>query len=234
MAYEKLLSPVNIGSLTIKNRTMMTAAEMNMGQINGCPTERLMSYYEERAKGGVGLIIPGICRVNDGYATSSFGQLAMSHDYHIEPMREFAERIHKHRAKLGIQLHHPGRQGYCSVVNTLPMLLPVVKKFPGVLKPMYKSTPKLMALEERGICQPVAAPSVVERSYHVPSPIRAMNKRLGLPTGFDFIKPEDYETIAKWALAETNVNYPRPSALRPHTALARAQPHCAGSVSTCC
>lgn len=68
MVYEKLLSPVNIGSLTIKNRTMMTAAEMNMGQINGCPTERLMSYYEERAKGGVGLIIPGICRVNDGYA----------------------------------------------------------------------------------------------------------------------------------------------------------------------
>ena len=187
MAYEKILSPVDIGSLTIKNRTMVTAAEMNMGQINGCPTERLMSYYEERARGGVGLIIPGICRVNDGYATSSFGQLAMSHDYHIEPMREFAERIHKHGAKLGIQLHHPGRQGYCSVVNTLPILLPVVKKFPGVLKPMYKSTPKLLALEERGICQPVAAPSVVERSYHVPSPMRAMTRREVKATIQDYI-----------------------------------------------
>ena len=33
-----------------------------------------------------------------------------------------------------------------------------------------------MALEEKGICQPVAAPSVCERSYHVPSPMRAMTK----------------------------------------------------------
>ena len=55
-----------------------------MGQANGKPTEKLMDYYEERAKGGVGLIIPGICRVNDMYATSSFTQLAMSHDYHID------------------------------------------------------------------------------------------------------------------------------------------------------
>ena len=91
----------------------MTAAEFSMGQANGKPTEKLMDYYEERAKGGVGLIIPGICRVNDMYATSSFTQLAMSHDYHIEPMREFVGRIHRHGAKLGIQLHHPGRQGLC-------------------------------------------------------------------------------------------------------------------------
>lgn len=106
----------------------MTAAEFSMGQANGKPTEKLMDYYEERAKGGVGLIIPGICRVNDMYATSSFTQLAMSHDYHIEPMREFVGRIHRHGAKLGIQLHHPGRQGYASSVNSLPMILPLVEK----------------------------------------------------------------------------------------------------------
>lgn len=40
--------------------------------------------------------------------------------------------------------------------------------------------------------------------------IRALNARLGLPTGFDFIRQSDYETIAKWALTETNVNYPVP------------------------
>ena len=85
MDYSMLLSPMKIGNLEIKNRTVMTAAEFSMGQANGKPTEKLMDYYEERAKGGVGLIIPGICRVNDMYATSSFTQLAMSHDYHIEP-----------------------------------------------------------------------------------------------------------------------------------------------------
>ena len=84
MDYSMLLSPMKIGNLEIKNRTVMTAAEFSMGQANGKPTEKLMDYYEERAKGGVGLIIPGICRVNDMYATSSFTQLAMSHDYHID------------------------------------------------------------------------------------------------------------------------------------------------------
>lgn len=174
MEYKMLLSPMKIGSLEVKNRTVMTAAEFSLGQPNGKPTEMLMDYYEERAKGGVGLIIPGICRVNDMYATSSFTQLAMSHDYHIEPMREFVERIHRHGAKLGIQLHHPGRQGYAASVNTLPMLLPIVERKPDIMKFLYKMTPALMQLSEKGICQPVAAPSKVERSYHVPSPMRAM------------------------------------------------------------
>ena len=94
MSYEKLLSPMNIGNVTVKNRTVMTAAEFSLGQPNGKPTEKLMNYYEERAKGGVGLIIPGICRVNDMLGAASYTQLAMSHDCHIEPMREFANRIH--------------------------------------------------------------------------------------------------------------------------------------------
>jgi len=176
MSYEMLLSPMKIGTLEVKNRVVMTAAEFSMGQIDGTPTERLMNYYEERAKGGVGLIIPGVTRVNDLYATSSFTQLAMSHDYQIEPMREFVRRIHQHGAKLGIQLHHAGRQSYCSSVNVLPLILPVAKRFPRILGPLYKSTPALLKLEDLGICQPVAAPSKCERSYHVPSRMRAMTK----------------------------------------------------------
>lgn len=68
MAYEKLLSPIKIGTMELKNRTVMTAAEVSLGQTNGCPTEKLMDYYEERAKGGVALIIPGVTRVNDNWA----------------------------------------------------------------------------------------------------------------------------------------------------------------------
>ena len=187
MDYSMLLSPMKIGNLEIKNRTVMTAAEFSMGQANGKPTEKLMDYYEERAKGGVGLIIPGICRVNDMYATSSFTQLAMSHDYHIEPMREFVGRIHRHGAKLGIQLHHPGRQGSASSVKSLPRILPLVEKKPEIMEMLYKATPTMMALEEKGICQPVAAPSVCERSYHVPSPMRAMTKFEVKRTIQDFI-----------------------------------------------
>ena len=60
MAYDLLLSPGKIGTMELRNRVVMTAAEMSLGQPNGCPTEKLMDYCEERAKGGVGLIIPGL------------------------------------------------------------------------------------------------------------------------------------------------------------------------------
>lgn len=40
--------------------------------------------------------------------------------------------------------------------------------------------------------------------------IRAMNRRMEIPTGFDFIKEEDIPQMAKWALAEANPVYPVP------------------------
>ena len=178
MSYEMLLSPMNIGTMTVKNRTVMTAAEVSMGQTNGKPTEMLMDYYEERAKGGVGLIIPGVTRVNDTRGTFSFTQLAMSHDYHIEPMREFAERIHKHGAKLGIQLHHPGRQGYGSALNSLPLVIPITNIKPEFAKVMFKAAPFLLNLEHgHGISQSVQAPSKVECSYHGGARMHAMSRR---------------------------------------------------------
>ena len=94
--FETLFSPMKIGSMAIKNRVVMAAAEFSLGQPNGKPTDQMMDYFEERAKGGVGMIIPGICRVNDMGGASTFTQLSMSHDYHIEPMRIFAERIHQY------------------------------------------------------------------------------------------------------------------------------------------
>ena len=177
MSYEMLLSPMNIGTMTVKNRTIMSAAEVRLGQANGKPTEKLMAYYEERAKGGVGLIIPGVTRVNDDCAASTYTQLAMSHDYHIEPMREFAERIHRHGAKLGIQLHHPGRQGYSSSIHSLPMVIPIVDRFPKVLDSIYKCTPILDKLEKKALLWPVQAPYKGELANHGAMRIRQMSRR---------------------------------------------------------
>lgn len=188
MSYEMLLSPMNIGTMTVKNRTIMSAAEVSLGQANGKPTEKLMAYYEERAKGGVGLIIPGVTRVNDDCAASTYTQLAMSHDYHIEPMREFAERIHKHGAKLGIQLHHPGRQGYSSSIHSLPMVIPIVDRFPKVLDSIYKCTPILDKLEKKALLWPVQAPYKGELANHGAMRIRQMSRREVKNLINDFIK----------------------------------------------
>ena len=106
MKYEKLFTPIKIGNVEIKNRIAMAPMLMDFGQFDGRTTEQLMNYYEERAKGGTGLIITEITRVNDRTGASAFAQLGMSHDYQIEGMSELANRIHSHGAKIFVQLHH--------------------------------------------------------------------------------------------------------------------------------
>lgn len=187
MKYETLFSPMNIGTMTVKNRIVMTAAEFSLGEPSGKATERLIDYYEERAKGGVGLIIPGICRVNDMAAASTYTQLAMSHDYHIEPMRNMVNRIHKHGAKLAIQLHHPGRQGVASAINSLPAVIPCVEAVPQFEDMVYKCTPLLLDMEEKGICFSVEAPSDCAKAPHGSPRLHAMSKKAIKKTIQDYI-----------------------------------------------
>jgi 2,4-dienoyl-CoA reductase-like NADH-dependent reductase (Old Yellow Enzyme family) len=54
----KLFEPYEIGSMEIKNRLVMAPMSCNLCQ-DGFVTERMVRFYEERAKGGVGLIVIG-------------------------------------------------------------------------------------------------------------------------------------------------------------------------------
>lgn len=143
MEYKMLFSPMNIGKCEIKNRIVMSPMLMGFGQFDGCTTEALMNYYEERAKGGTGLIITEITRVNDRHGAAAFAQLGMSHDYQIDGMREFAERIHKHGAKLFVQLHHPGRQNVGLAIGTVPICIACTRMCKNFPKFLYKTAPKI-------------------------------------------------------------------------------------------
>lgn len=118
MKYEKMFSPMKIGNCEIKNRIVMSPMMMGFGQIDGTPTGKMIDYYAERAKGGAGLIISEITRVNDVTGASSFNQLALSHDYQIKPLAQMVDRIHAEGAKFFVQLHHPGRQNVGLMVGT--------------------------------------------------------------------------------------------------------------------
>ena len=121
MEYNMLFSPLKIGNVEIKNRIVMAPMMMGFGQFNGNATEKMINYYEERAKGGTGLIITEITRVNDLTGASSFGQLAASKDRNIESISCLAERMHKYGAKIFVELHHPGRQNVNLMINTVPI-----------------------------------------------------------------------------------------------------------------
>lgn len=166
MSYDMLFSPMKIGNVEIKNRIVMAPMCMGFGQYNGCATETMMNYYEERAKGGVGLIFTEITRINDITGASSFGQLGMSHDYQIPPLREMADRIHKHNCKIMVELHHPGRQNLGLMIGTVP-ICNVGSKLMGNLytKILTQAViPQGKKLQDKHIVPRTVAPSKCERS----------------------------------------------------------------------
>lgn len=179
MKYELLASPMKIGSCEIKNRIVMPPMLMGFGHFDGKPTEKLMDYYEERAKGGCGLIMTEITRVNDRTGSAAFAQLAASHDYHIEPLREMAQRIQRHGAKFFVQLHHPGRQNVGLLVGTVPLSIQLEKLTKGGYgKLLYKLTPKVgPLLLDRDIVPSSVAPSKCDPAYFAAGRVRALRRK---------------------------------------------------------
>jgi 2,4-dienoyl-CoA reductase-like NADH-dependent reductase (Old Yellow Enzyme family) len=52
-----LFSPGVIGSRTVKNRVVMAPIDTNLADESGRVTDALLAFYEQRARGGVGMII---------------------------------------------------------------------------------------------------------------------------------------------------------------------------------
>ncbi len=154
----------------------MAPMHMGMGQFDGTPTEKMMDYYEERAKGGTGLIILEITRVNDKTGASAFAQPSVSADMNIKPLAEMAERLHRHGAKFFVQLHHPGRQNVGLLVGTVPMSIKAEQFTKGMYgKLLYKLTPTAAPLLlGKNIVPSSVAPSKCDPSAFAGGRVRAL------------------------------------------------------------
>ena len=178
MQYEKLFTPGKIGNVEIKNRVVMPPMMLGFGQMDGKPTEEMMNYYEERAKGGTGLIITEITRVNDWSGASAFAQLAISHNYHIAPLAEMIRRVHTHGAKMFIQLHHPGRQNLGLLMGMVPLSIGMEKVMGKAYDRLfYKIAPTGKKMMEMDLVPPTLSPSKCDRAYSAESLNRTMTKR---------------------------------------------------------
>lgn len=109
--YERLRAPGTIGSLTLKNRVVMTAASCSLSGEGGRMTEDMMAFYERRAKGGVGLIITEMVCVEEETGQLFPKELSAAREENIADFQALAERIHPYGTKLFAQLFHPGSNG---------------------------------------------------------------------------------------------------------------------------
>lgn len=140
---EALLKPLTLKGLTIRNRVMSTSHAPGYGR-DGKPQERYQLYHEEKAKGGIGLtMFGGSSSVALDSPATPWNQVSVTDDDIIPFFQSFAERIHRHGAKLMIQLTHMGRRTRWDTENWFPTVSASPRR-----EPASRSIPKELEAEE--------------------------------------------------------------------------------------
>lgn len=119
--FQKLFEPAWIGRMSLRNRLVMPPMATNYASEEGFVTQRMMDYYQERAKGGVGLVVVEFTCVDSPVGRATPRQLLIDDDKFIPELSRLAEAIRLHGAKAAIQLHHVGRQARSSVTGHQPV-----------------------------------------------------------------------------------------------------------------
>jgi len=135
-----LLTPLEIKKVRLRNRIVMTAMQLNFtpeGRVN----DRLIAFYEERARGGAGLIVVGGCTIDD-YAGATW-MIDISSDSRTEGHSSLVEAIKRHGAAAACQLYHAGRYAHSISIQGKQALAPspIASRFTG-------ETPKEMTRED--------------------------------------------------------------------------------------
>ncbi|QKF64168.1 NADH:flavin oxidoreductase/NADH oxidase [Campylobacter corcagiensis] len=110
----KLLKPIKLGNLEIKNRIVMPPMCTYMAKESGKVRSFHRYHYVSRAIGGVGFIIVEATAVEERGRISNF-DLGLWDDNQIKSHTKLTKDIHKFGAKVALQLAHSGRK--CECVN---------------------------------------------------------------------------------------------------------------------
>ncbi len=110
--YTSLFSPLQVNGVKIKNRLVMgPMGNINMAEETGRPNTKMIQYFTERAKGGVGLITSGLIPISQGIDPTVTEPGGLSYFPRIDASRtrfsgwrDIAERCHGYGAKFFIQL----------------------------------------------------------------------------------------------------------------------------------
>jgi 2,4-dienoyl-CoA reductase (NADPH2) len=133
---EYLFKPVRIGKLELPNRVVMTAMHLNYTP-GGKVSERLIAFYEERARFGLSLAIVGGCTV-DEYSGSP-DMLSLKDDADMDGLKRLAEAVHRAGGHLFAQLYHAGAYAHSVFLGGKQALSPS-----GVFSRFTKETPREM------------------------------------------------------------------------------------------
>lgn len=131
--YPHLLEPLDLGFTQLRNRVLMGSMHTGLEE-NKEGLHKLAAFYEERARGGVGLIVTG------GFSPNLRGRLTpfsaeFSKVKHAKAHQVVTEAVHKHGGKIALQLLHAGRYA----------MHPFAQSASGIKAPIAKFAPSEMS-----------------------------------------------------------------------------------------
>ncbi len=124
MNYPNLLKPLDLGFTKLKNRVLMGSMHTNLEERpNGF--ERLATFYAERARGEVALIVTGgIAPNEEGAVFKGASKLTVPEE--IEHHQKITEAVHQEDGKICMQILHSGRYAYNDeLVGPSPIKSPI-------------------------------------------------------------------------------------------------------------
>jgi len=110
-----LFLPGHIGRMELRNRLVQAPLFTFFATPGGEASERIVEYYRERARGGVGLIISENAAID--WDLGKVGNpLRVDHDRFGAGLARVAEAVHNEGGRIALQLYHAGRQtSYASI-----------------------------------------------------------------------------------------------------------------------
>lgn len=136
-----VFSPISIGNMVVKNRLVVPPMVSNYANEDGTCTEQFISYHEEKAKGGWGLIIVEDYKINP--EAGGFVKLpGLWDDSQIESHKQLTERVHQHGAKIAAQIYHAGRETCAEITGVQPVAPSAIPD------PVVNAMPRELSVEE--------------------------------------------------------------------------------------
>lgn len=126
----RLFKSITINNLEITNRFVRSATWEGLATQDGAVTSSLIERLVELAKGGVGLITTSHAYVSPEGQGTIF-QLGIYKDELIPGYQKLTDAVHKHGARIFLQLAHAGIYANGSCQQTIPS---VVSTIPEIIK----------------------------------------------------------------------------------------------------
>ena len=137
---KRLFSGIEVGKLKLKNRIVLLSMQLGYAE-GGFATDAFIRFYEERARGGAGLLIAGGAHIHP-HGTGGVNFLAIDNDKYIPNLKKLTEAIRSAGSKSCLQLLHSGRYAFSILTGEQPVSASEVKS------PLSGDVPRALGVEE--------------------------------------------------------------------------------------